>query len=156
MTQFAKDFGRGLLLAVPLLAFAALGAREVLRLREETRRLEAARADAEQRATVAEQRLASQLRRVDEAFAARLRNAADAAESQGAAEERLTQVIEFLKSEVSTAESTIRGLQGRPGTGAATGADRTSQLLSEISRLNGEIEDLRAERDRLKRGQRPP
>jgi hypothetical protein len=151
MTQFAKDFGRGIVFALPVLALLALGAREILRLRQQVREIEAHRIAADRRAEAAGEVLASQLRRADEELAARLRDAADAAESQGAAEERLTRVIEFLKSEVSTAESTIRGLQDRPGGKAPAGADRVRQLLAEIGRLNTELEEVRAERDRLKR-----
>jgi chromosome segregation ATPase len=155
MIQFAKDFGRGVLFALPVMAVMALGAREMLRLREDSRRVDARRLEAERRAETAEQMLASQLRRSDEALADRLRGAADAAESQGAAEERLTQVIDFLKSEVSSAETTIRGLQQEPGTRPAPAADRVSQLLKEISRLNSEIEALHAERDHWRKQAQP-
>ena len=150
MTQFAKDFGRGVVFALPVLAVVALGAREVLRLRDETRQLDARRLEADRRAETAEQKLASHLHRNDESLAGRLRGAADALESQGAAEERLTRVIDFLKTEVSTAETTIRGLQGERGAPTAPAVDRLSQLLKEISRLNTELEALRADRDRWK------
>jgi hypothetical protein len=151
MIQFAKDFGRGVAFAIPVLAVVALGAREVLSLRDDTRQLEARRLEAERRAETAEHKLYSQLHSSDEALAARLRSAADAAESQGAAEERLTRVIDFLKKEVSAAETTIRGLQGQPGTSVIPSVDRVGQLLNEISRLNAELETLRADRDHWKR-----
>lgn len=150
MTQFAKDFGRGLAFAMPVLAVVALGAREVLRLRDDTRQLEVRRLEAEHKAETAERALASPLRHSDEALAARLPAAADAAESQGAAEERLTRVIDFLKKEVSTADRTIRSLQGQPGAMTTPAVDRVSQLLKEISRLNTELETLRADRDHWK------
>ena len=87
----------------------------------------------------------------DDALAGRLRRAADAAESQGAADERLTRVIDFLKHEVTTVESTIRDLQSQPAPRPTPPADRMSQLLREISRLNSDLETLREDRDRWKK-----
>lgn len=150
MNHFWKDLGRGLLYAVPVLAVAGLGAREVIRLRASLHESEAQRLAAERALVRAEERLATVHRQDDLTLAARLRGAADAAEAQGAAEERLTRVVEFLKQEVTTAESTIEAL--RRGEGVPTpeagatvppGAS-TADLIREISRLNAEIETLRA------------
>ena len=153
MTHFWKDFGRGLLYAVPVLAVAGLGAREVIRLRAVNHELEARRLAAERALARVEEQLAARNRLDDQSLATRLRAAAEAAETQGAAEERLTRVVEFLKQEVATAETTIEALRrgetvsaaGGPGT--ASGADSTTaSLLREIARLNAEIEALRSSR----------
>jgi hypothetical protein len=150
MSHFWKDLGRGLLYAVPVVAVAGLGAREVIRLRALNHESEARRLTAERALARAEERLAAVHRVDDQTLAARLRAAADAAETQGAAEERLTRVVEFLKQEVATAETTIEALRrgGAPpeaGPAAApTDAAGTAALLREISRLNGEIEALRS------------
>jgi hypothetical protein len=153
MTHFWKDFGRGLLYAVPVLAVAGLGAREVIRLRAANHELEARRLAAERALARVEEQLAARNRLDDQSLATRLRAAAEAAETQGAAEERLTRVVEFLKQEVATAETTIEALRrgetgsasGGPGT--ASGADSTTaSLLREIGRLNAEIEALRSNR----------
>jgi hypothetical protein len=153
MTHFWKDFGRGLLYAVPVLAVAGLGAREVIRLRAANHELEAQRLAAERALARVEEQLAARNRMDDQSLATRLRAAAEAAETQGAAEERLTRVVEFLKQEVSTAETTIEALrrgEKAPGTSApatASGADATTaSLLREIARLNAEIEALRSRR----------
>ena len=116
MSHFWKDLGRGLLYAVPVMLVAGLGAREVVRLRTANQELEARRLQAERALARAEERLSAGHRRDDQSLAARLRAAADAAENQGAAEERLSRVVEFLKQEVSTAESTIEALRRGGGT----------------------------------------
>lgn len=149
MNHFWKDLGRGLLYAVPVLAVAGLGAREVIRLRGALHEADARRLAAERALARAEERLAIVHRQDDQSLAARLRAAADAAEAQGATEERLTRVVDFLKQEVATAESTIEALRrgegepGREGGGAPPGAT-TAELVREISRLNAEIESLKA------------
>lgn len=148
MSHLWKDLGRGLLYAVPVLGVAGLGASEVMRLRAANHESEARRLAAERALARAEDRLAAVHRLDDQALATRLRAAADAAEEQGAAEERLNRVVEFLKNEVNTAESTILELRGAPGSppaqapGAAGGG--TAALVREISRLNAEIESLRS------------
>jgi hypothetical protein len=150
MRHFWKDLGRGLLYAVPVLAVAGLGAREVMRLRAANHESEARRLASERALARAEERLAAVYRLDDQALAARLRAAADAAETQGAAEERLTRVVEFLKNEVTTAETTIESLRRAPSAGGSgevgpNAADEgTAALVREISRLNAEIESLRA------------
>jgi hypothetical protein len=149
MNHFWKDLGRGLLYAVPVLAVAGLGAREVVRLRGALHESEARRLAAERALARAEEQLATVHRQDDLALAARLRGAADAAEAQGATEERLTRVVEFLKQEVTTAESTIEALRRGEGAvgpeagGTAPPGATTTDLIREISRLNAEIETLR-------------
>ena len=142
--------GRGLLYAVPVLGVAGLGVREVLRLRGELDASEAGRLAAERALARAEERLAAVHRVDDQALAARLRAAADAAEAQGAADERLTRVVDFLKQEVATAESTIEALKqgagGEAGRSAGPSEKSTAELVREISRLNAEIEALRSGR----------
>jgi hypothetical protein len=129
---------------------AGLGGRELVRLRTANQELDARRLNAERALARAEERLSAGHRRDDQSLAARLRAAADAAETQGAAEERLTRVVEFLKQEVSTAETTIEALRRGGGSPAAdesaprSEAQSTAELLREISRLNGEIEALRS------------
>jgi hypothetical protein len=149
MNHFWKDLGRGLLYALPVLAVAGLGAREVLRLRGSLHESEARRLAAERALARVEEQLAAVHRQDDQSLAARLRAAADAAEAQGAAEERLTRVVDFLKQEVATAESTIEALRrggGAPSPegGTAPPGATAAELVREISRLNAEIESLRA------------
>lgn len=148
MNHFFRDFGRGLLYAIPVLVVAGLGVAEVVRLRSSVHEAEARRLAAERALARVEAQLAARFEEDDRALAARLMAAADAAEAQGAAEDRLSRVIDFLKQEVATAESTIKALrQGQTGvTPNATGAagDGHAELVKEISRLNAEIEALRA------------
>lgn len=152
MSHIWKDLGRGLLYAVPVLAVAGLGAREVIRLRASNHESEARRLAAERALVRAEERLAAGHRQDDQTLAVRLRAAADAAETQGAAEERLTRVVEFLKQEMATAETTIEALRRADGPPAAgpsapiSDGAGTAELLREISRLNAEIEALRSAR----------
>lgn len=155
MSYFLKDLGRGLLYAVPVLVVAGLGAAEVIRLRTAHQESEARRLAAERALARAEAQLASRHRLDDRDLAGRLRAAADAAEAQGAADERLTRVVDFLKQEVATAESTIESLRrgggAPPAPGAAVAAEdatttTTAELLREVSRLNAEIDALRAGR----------
>lgn len=149
MNHFWKDLGRGLLYAIPVLAVAALGAREVIRLRASFHESEAQRLAAERALARAEEQLATALRQDDLAWEVRRRAVADAAEAQGATEERLNRVVEFLKQEVTSAESTIEALrrgEGVPQPEVGRGsppASTTADLIREISRLNAEIEILR-------------
>lgn len=154
MSHFLKDLGRGLLYAVPVLVVAGLGAAEVIRLRAVNQESEARRLAAERALARAEAQLAARHRLDDRDLAGRLRAAADAAEAQGEADDRLTRVVDFLKQEVATAESTIealrRGSAGSPAPGVAVpagGSATTTDLIREISRLNAEIEALRAGRN---------
>ena len=152
MRNFTREFGLGLLLALPVLAAAGLGIREVLTLRHENRQLEAQRLEAVGAAERTEDQLEAVHRLADQTRSARMRAVADASESQGLADEKLTRVIDFLKNEVSTAETTIRGLKGqRSHTTAAEPSERVAALLREVSRLNAEIETLREDRDRWKK-----
>lgn len=149
MNHFWKDLGRGLLYAIPVLGVAALGATEIIRLRGSLHEAEAKRLSAERALARTEARLADRYRDDDHALASRLRAAADAAETQGAAEDRLSRVIDFLKDEVTAAESTIEALRRHngnqeTGTAGATPNASTAELVKEISRLNAEIEALRA------------
>ncbi len=153
MRKFAREFAYGLMLAVPVLAGAALAAREVLQLRQKVEELETARLEALRQRDAAVEKLAAFQRNSDRALADRLRAAADAADSEGEAQQRLAHVIDFLKKEISTAEATIDGLKKSPTAPAAGAPPRTAELLREITRLNQEIEGLRGELEQLKKGQ---
>ncbi|MFN0130014.1 MAG: hypothetical protein ACKV19_25395 [Verrucomicrobiales bacterium] len=148
MKHFLKDFGRGLLYAIPVLVVAGLAVAEIVRLRGSVHEAEARRLAAERALARVEAQLAARFQEDDRALTARLKAAADAAETQGVAEDRLSRVIDFLKQEVATAESTIKALrQGATGSSPnATGTDNDGheELVREISRLNAEIEALRA------------
>lgn len=148
MNHFLKDFGRGLLYAIPVLGVAGLAVAEIVRLRGAVHEADARRLAAERALSRVEAQLAARYQDDDRAWAARLKAAADAAEAQGMAEDRLSRVIDFLKQEVATAESTIEALrQGGTGTSPkATGTvdEGHAELVREISRLNAEIEALRA------------
>jgi hypothetical protein len=148
MKDFTRDFARGMLLAVPVVAVAAIGVREFLALKETSRDLETQRLEAVGARDAAEKKLAEMQRVAQRALDARLREAAQAAESQGAAEERLRHLIDFLKQEVASSEAASKDVPARNGN---VPAHRLAQLLDEISRLNSEIEALREDRDRWKR-----
>lgn len=151
MKQTLGDFARGLLYGLPILAAAALGAREILLLRAENARLEAAMQTEVRARLAAEEKIAGAQRQLDSALAARFQATQDITSAQGATEERLNQVIDFLKKEVQSAEAAIQALRGQasgpsPTPDAASAPARqaeTTGLLSEISRLNAEIEALR-------------
>jgi hypothetical protein len=86
MKSFARDFARGLLLAFPVIAIAGLGVREYLSLKADSRDLELRRLEAVAAREVAEKRLADMQHVAQRGLEARLREASQAAESQGAAE----------------------------------------------------------------------
>lgn len=159
MKQTLGDFARGLLYGLPILAAAGLGAREILLLRAENDRLEAAMKTEVRARLAAEEKVVAAQRQLDHALAERWRAADATASAQGATEERLTQIIDFLKKEVQSAEASIQALRGQPGgqaqdpptapsdaTPAPPRSAEMTQLLSEISRLNAEIEALRQAR----------
>jgi hypothetical protein len=154
MQAIWKDLGRGMLYALPVMAVAGLGAHEVIRLQVALDQSEARWRTAERARIHAEAQWAVVLRQNEEAVEARRRAEAEAAAAHRATEERLTRVVEFLKAEVTTAESTIEALrQGAGGAGAEAGGARSpgasgTALLREISRLNAEIEALRATKPR--------
>lgn len=151
MKQTLGDFARGLLYGLPILAAAALGAREILLLRAENDRLEAAMKTEIRARLAAEEKISAAHRQMDHALAARFQATQDITSAQGATEERLNQVIDFLKKEVQSAEAAIQALRGQatspsPAPDAVSAPPRqaeTTELLSEISRLNAEIEALR-------------
>ena len=150
MKHTASDFVRGLALALPVVALAGLGVREILVLRHKARELEAARLEALTASESAEKRLAEIETHSAAAIEARLREASQASESHGAAEERLTHLVNFLKNEVASSEAALSDLKIRAGQKGTAPPQRLAQLLKEISRLNMEIEKLREERDRWK------
>ena len=131
-------------MAVPVLAAAALGVREVLRLRQENSVLEARLLQAARQAEADRGRIAAIQSATDRLVQDKLRVSAMAADAQGAAEERLQKIIAFLKSEASASEQALNDVRnGRLPAKAPASADRVPELLREIGRLNAEIERLR-------------
>jgi len=156
MKHTAGDFVRGLALALPVVALAGLGVREIVILRHRARALEAGRLEAIVARESAEKRLAEMQAYASTAIEERMREAAQAAESHGAAEERLTHLVDFLKKEVASSEAAINELKNRNGHPPNSPPQRSAQLLKEISRLNTEIEKLREERDTWKQAAQRP
>ncbi|MGI8602154.1 MAG: hypothetical protein ACR2OZ_04045 [Verrucomicrobiales bacterium] len=151
MKHFARDFVRGLALALPVVVAAGMCVREFLKLKEASAEIDTQRIEALAARDAAENKLAQMQHNSQGALEARLKEAGLAAQSQGAAEERLQRLIDFLQKEVATSEAAIKDLETKRG-----GKQRVSQLLAEISRLNREIEDLREDRDRWKRASEKP
>ncbi len=144
MSARPGDFFRGLIMAVPVLAAAALGVREVLHLREENRVLEARLLQAERQLEAERGRIAAIQAATDRLVQEKLRVSAMAADAQGAAEDRLQKIIAFLKSEASASEQALNDARnGRLPIKAPPTTDRVPELLKEIGRLNAEIERLK-------------
>ncbi len=148
--RFAVDFGRGLLLAAPVLGLAALAFTQVARVRSARNEAEAKLLGAQRRVDELEQNLRSLQKSANRTVEERLKAAAAKGESREAAEERQNQVITFLKQELASKEKALEALNTGPGAKGGS-AETVSRMVAEIARQNVEIEQLRQERDALKK-----